>query len=160
MSYHNILSLAGIFGAKGCCQEEILFFHNLPNHFNVIVKFKPWSNEDESWWELAVMGCCLAAVLDAFSTQSCILLKWKHSQNTYSFIFSLWSLKCPLWQFVTANSHQLSSSFDSAFKHNMYPILFAIDYLFQKSTYGCEVSTMMVDNITARNSISFILSRC
>ena len=44
----HILSLAGIFGAKGCCQEEILFFHNLPSRFNVIVKFKPWSSEDES----------------------------------------------------------------------------------------------------------------
>ena len=37
--------------------EQNIFFHNLPNHFNVVVKFKPGQMRmrvDESWqsWDL------------------------------------------------------------------------------------------------------------
>jgi hypothetical protein len=44
---------------------------------------KPGWNEDENVWELTVTWACRLAVLNAFPTLSCTLLKLKHSWNTH-----------------------------------------------------------------------------
>jgi hypothetical protein len=59
-----------------------------------------------------------SAVLNAFPTLSCILLKLKHSWNIHqTFILLIYSFKCPLYQCVTSNSHPpFDPRFQSAFQ--------------------------------------------
>ena len=80
-----------------CCNQERLFSVG-SEYFWVGFHKANWillaeSNGDESWRQLAVTWSWLADVLHAFPTQSRILLKWKHSQNTHSFTFPVWNLK-------------------------------------------------------------------
>lgn len=72
---------------------------------------KAGSNEDGNWWELTGVGTVtqswLGAALDAFQHNH-IFEKWRHGQNTSSFIFQYqWSLERSLhsWLPTLINSH-------------------------------------------------------
>ena len=64
-----------------------------PRYRRLVMPVETGSNYVGSWWEFAVTRSWLGAMLDVFPTQSCLLLKRKHSQNTHSFIFSTVKLK-------------------------------------------------------------------
>ena len=77
-------------------------------HFKYRISLALWGQVKRGWDLKGVGGhaILISHCTWSFPTQSCILLKWKHSQNTYSFNFSMWSLKNTL---VTVCECQLSS---------------------------------------------------
>jgi hypothetical protein len=86
-------------------KDEVLKFANLR------------SNGDESAWGLAVTLPSLVSYSwhfpDTINTvMYCVEVKTCSWNSHRTFISAIWGLKYPLWQFVTASSHQLSSLFD------------------------------------------------